>query len=130
MYGDNGNDKLFGEEGTDAIDGGLGNDVLVGGAGNDDLDGGDGKDEYVFTGLGLGHDTISDNTKDNTLDFSGFGSGIQLLDIAKVDKQVVSKGNLELTLTRSTAIQTVYGSDYADVIKGNSLDNTLVGRGR
>src|SRR5439155_24384335 len=41
----------------------------------------------------------------------------------------VNNTDLKLSLSNDTAIETVYGTNYDDVILGNSRDNFLFGRG-
>ena len=69
LWGDNGNDTIDGGKGNDSLYGGEGDDTLVGGKGRDRLDGGDGantltggkgKDEFIFNGIPVEVDTITD----------------------------------------------------------------------
>jgi Ca2+-binding RTX toxin-like protein len=68
LNGQQGDDQLIGGAGNDSLSGGDGADQLVGGAGNDTLSGGGGADTFIFEG-GYGHDTITDFSKDDTLQF-------------------------------------------------------------
>ena len=122
-----GNDVLTGTEGNDVIDAlagndfveGLGgNDVLVGRAGNDTLYGGEG-DDTLFGGLGA--DAL----------YGGFGS-----DMAHYsDATGGLRADLETSATNTgfaagdtyDNIENLAGSNYNDVLLGNSLGNALWG---
>lgn len=101
-----GNDEdnvLSGGIGSDSIDGGDGNDVLIGGRDSDDLDGGSGLDTASYR-TSLSGANISLTT--------GVGQG--------GDAEGDSLSNIE----------NVQGSNYADEITGDGLNNTLtLGRG-
>jgi len=69
LFGNAGNDTLRGGNDRDILNGNDGNDLLLGGNGRDDLNGGNGNDTlsggsgadlFVFEGVNLGIDTISD----------------------------------------------------------------------
>ena len=81
LSGRDGRDELFGNAGDDTINGGQGNDRLNGNSGNDLLIGSSGADSFVFEGLNLGIDTISDFnnlTEADKIELSagGFGGGL------------------------------------------------------
>ncbi len=128
MFGGTGSPDTDSTLGNDIIYGGGGNDILGGGAGDDDLIGGPGDDTYLFNGLNLSHDSITEdpNFGIDTLDFSAFGAAITL-DLTLTSSQVVSAGNLSLSLSSDSAIESVVGSKYADTILGNGRDNQLSG---
>ena len=139
-YGNNGNDSLTGGSGNDILYGGAGDDVLEGRGGNDFLVGEAGNDTYVFSGTGLGSDTIIEpaNSGIDTLDFSKFGplfyavnnppAGISV-NLGLTSKQVVGGADLSLTLTDAAGIDNVAGSGFDDLITGNALNNSLAGNG-
>ena len=62
LNGKSGNDLLRGGLGDDFLFGGLGNDTIVGGEGNDTVNGELGADSFVFFGLVIGADKITDFT--------------------------------------------------------------------
>jgi Ca2+-binding RTX toxin-like protein len=66
----NGGETLDGKGGDDFLFGGNGSDRLIGGDGNDRLTGGNGQDTFVF-GPGFGHDTITDFTHADRIEFDG-----------------------------------------------------------
>jgi Ca2+-binding RTX toxin-like protein len=119
------------------LNGGAGNDTLYSGPGDDVLSGGDGDDTYVFSGTGLGSDTVieADNAGTDTLNFSGLGPLLLLrkqsygvsVDLAFTGKQAVSS-DLSLTLSSATGIENVIGSSrWANTLRGNARDNSLAG---
>ena len=122
------NDRLWGGCGDDRLEGNGGNDLLEGGTGDDVLIGGWGNDRYVYSHAGLGHDKIIGDAGVNTLDFRHLDTALNI-DLAKTERQSVSRGVLELTIEESQAIDHVIGTQYADVIRGNDLDNRLEGLG-
>jgi len=117
-----------------------GDDVLEGGCDADLIYGQFGNDTYVFTGGGLGFDSLVEagngsgrpNDLHDRLDFSGFIGPVNL-DLARSFTQFVNAGtvygDLNLTLFSGTAFEDVTGSAYGDTIMGNSRNNTLVGLG-
>ncbi len=124
-----GNDLLIGGTGDDSVLGGVGNDTLNGGAGDDTLVGGSGSDRYLFTGTGLGSDSISEPTggiDGDTLDFSLAGFAINI-NLGLTTPQTVSPGNLTLQLNASDAVENVDGSPFNDTITGNASANLLNG---
>jgi len=60
VFGSNGGDLLAGQDGNDTVFGGGGGDTIIGGDGSDTFTGGTGADTFVYSGGGLGTDTISD----------------------------------------------------------------------
>ena len=115
--------------GDDTILAGTGDDTMYAGSGADSLVGGGGNDVYVFGPLAQGNVTVNDrSTTNNTLDFSLFGSGINL-DLQAVGPQPVSPGLLNLTLANPLSIDKVVGTAYPDTIQGNGRNDTLIGNG-
>ena len=102
-YGDGGNDTLNGGSGNDTLDGGTGNDTLDGGAGNDTLNGGDGIDTARY-------DTHS--------------AGVRVSLAETGEQEVNSDSGEKDTLT---SIENLMGSDFNDILTGNSGANTLDG---
>jgi Ca2+-binding RTX toxin-like protein len=70
IAGGNGGETLDGKGGDDFLFGGNGADRLIGGDGNDRLTGGNGQDTFVFA-AGFGHDTITDFTPADRIEFDG-----------------------------------------------------------
>lgn len=100
IYGDNGNDALFGEDGDDLMFGGDGNDGFIGGAGADNMVGGDGMDTaYYFT--------------------SSSGLDIDLTRATQIGGD--AQGD------KLSGIENVSGTQYADIITGDTFDNWLYG---
>jgi Ca2+-binding RTX toxin-like protein len=125
----------IGSGGDDRLEGGIDDDLMFGQGGND---------TYIFSGGGLGEDTIIEagdndetgavNDLHDTLDFSGFIGSVKL-DLGQDHQQDINKGrfngdvNLRLTIGFGAAIEDVIGSEYDDDIKGNDRDNDIRGRG-
>jgi Ca2+-binding RTX toxin-like protein len=70
IVGGNGGQTLDGRGGDDFLFGGNGSDRVIGGDGNDRLTGGNGADTFVF-GPGFGHDTITDFSHADFIEFDG-----------------------------------------------------------
>jgi Ca2+-binding RTX toxin-like protein len=130
LNGGGGKDWIQGGDGIDIIDGGADDDTLIGGRGNDELIGGTGNDRYEFTGSHqLGSDVIVENAGLDTdkLDFRWFGGGVNV-NLANTATQVVNS-QLTLRLSSATGIESVLGTSFNDIIRGNSRDNELFGFG-
>ncbi|MCM2373466.1 calcium-binding protein [Aporhodopirellula aestuarii] len=125
-------DNLIASDRGSRLVGNGGNDQLISGAGDDFLDGGLGDDIYLFHGSqNLGADTLAETAmlKTNgvdTLTFTNLASPIDL-DLAESAIQVVAQGMLSLTLGNGNAIENVFGTQYSDVIRGNSRANEFHG---
>jgi len=141
--GGDGDDSLIGGSGDDQLSGGTGNDTLEGRGGDDDLIGGANSDTFVFAGLNLGSDTVTEgaNLDDDVLDFSNFGpasvpfgttipNGVTI-NLAAAEPQVIQAQNgvtnLRLTLSGGAGIEHALGSRFDDTIKGNGRNNRLEG---
>lgn len=98
LTGGDGVDVLFGEDGDDVISGGAGNDFLQGGRGDNVIDGGTGIDTLFYAGLTRGVD----------LDLT---SGI-----------ATATGRDQIS-----GIENVYGSVWADHLRGDAGSNLLFG---
>ena len=101
IVGGFGNDVLLGNAGNDSLDGGLGDDLLIGGAGNDAIEGGDGIDEvdYFDSVTAINVDLSTSTVADD-----GLGGSDTIVNV-----------------------EDVHGSDFDDVIAGDSNANTLEG---
>jgi Ca2+-binding RTX toxin-like protein len=150
LYGEEGNDVLVGDNARFAFAGGAltsvtdlglgigGDDDLWGGADDDVLRGQFGNDDYVFVGSSLGHDRLIESDVSNSsgirnddhdrVVFQDFADGVSL-DLGSGARQVVSAGDLELTLVAPAGFEDVVGSAFSDVIQGNARGNTLEGLG-
>ena len=95
--------------GHDTLSGGAGNDLLLGGAGDDVLSGGAGDDRLIG---GLGTDTA---------DYSNDIAGV-VVDLAN-GTATDGSGGMDTLIS----IENVIGSDFDDVLTGNSRDNVFIG---
>lgn len=93
-------DTLTGDDGANSIDGGAGNDVMAGGGGADTLIGGTGTD---------------------TADYSASDSGVTV----NLATGLGSGGDAEADVL--TQIESILGSNYADLLTGDGNANTLTG---
>ncbi len=116
MVGNSGDDEIHGGGGSDELWGNSGNDVIHDGGGHDKVDGGSGDDVFVAGG---GRDTYNGGSGFDTIDFSNARVAIA----ADMSKHWVSgMGKDEIW-----SVEKLIGSDFADDIKGDKRDNTLVG---
>ncbi len=133
INGGTGNDSIDGGDNNDTLIGDAGNDTLIGGLGDNSLQGGTNDDIYVFTGAGLGTNTVDDETSGggtDTIDISGLTA-----DAAGVAANLtfgfgMADANLTLVITGTTD-QIENWIDNADDndIDGNTLANSIVGNG-
>jgi Ca2+-binding RTX toxin-like protein len=129
VYGSAYSDTILGNSRENHFYGQGGKDTLEGRGGNDTLDGGSESDTYRFSGTNLGTDTINEtaNSDNDILDFGGMTHGVRV-DLSKTGSwYAVNNADLKLSLSNDTAIERVYGTDYDDVLLGNSRDNYLYG---
>jgi Ca2+-binding RTX toxin-like protein len=106
------------------LSGGFGNDTLLGGAGNNLLQGGDGDDFLVG---GLGSDTIQGGAGIDTVSYVGSdGAGGVTVDLNLITGQSVIVGS-ESSGDILSGIERVVGSQFGDLLTGNSSDNVLRG---
>lgn len=101
LLGGDGADTLFGDAGNDALAGGAGDDVLAPGPANDVVDGGPGRDvaDFADSSYGVSVDLSIDGRQETG------GSGSDLL----------------------AGIENVFGTDSADVLRGDGGPNRLLG---
>ncbi|WP_424094491.1 hypothetical protein [Moorena producens] len=84
LDGGAGTDSLEGNNGDDTLIGGFGNDTLIGGSGEDLLTGGLGNDIFVYKGVMVGTDIITDfNTNRDLIDLSQIISSFEELEITQ-----------------------------------------------
>ena len=124
VTGTKNNDQLAGGGGADALKGGDGRDTLAGGTGNDVLDGGDaadsidgGADADTITG-GSGSDTLTGGSEADRFVFAkgdsgagltyidrivDFATGIDTIDVSKIDADEGTAGNQAFTFVGNGA---------------------------
>lgn len=125
LYGGKGSDVLYGGAGHDTLYGGNDNDQLFGEGGNDRLNGEGGAD--MMKGGGGDDVYIVDNPGDVVQDDLLFG-GTDRVE-SSVSYTLRDNSYIEnLTLTGSNSVQAT-GTNYWNVINGNSGDNRLAGLG-
>jgi len=129
VIGGSAGDSLTGGNGNDCLVGNGGNDILVGNGGNDTLQGEGGNDTYLFSGSGLGSDSIVEapNADTDTLDFSAL-SGVTV-HLNYTTLQTIVSGVLQLTLSDALGLEDVKGTSAADWIYANDRPNHLWGYG-
>ncbi len=142
LVGANGNDRLFGEAGKDKLFGGAGNDSLDGGVGADTLSGSTGNDSLMG---GLGNDILNGGVGQDVVEG---GAGADVLNggdgIDTVSYRTAADsggGDLSISLLAGLAangdgqgdtlsgFENVDGSQFDDIIEGDSGANVLQGLG-
>lgn len=114
LRGDAGNNKLVGGEGNDTLEGRDGVDWLDGGSGNDWLIGS--TNDYMIDG--------GDNT--DTIDFSNNSNGI-IITLNNSANGTLGNINSSSATTIVKNVENVAGTQYKDIINGDSADNLLIG---
>ena len=109
LFGTKGDDQLFGSGGNDILNGGEGKDTLDGGAGDDFLEG------------GAAADKITGNTGIDTITYENSTAAITVNLLTNVNKGGEAEGDTLFT------VENIIGSDHADTITGNALDNVIEG---
>ncbi|VDC32998.1 Hint domain-containing protein [Pseudogemmobacter humi] len=121
------NDTITGDTGANTLSGGLGNDQLYGGAGADVLDGGEGNDSlYGGSGNdtligGAGADYLDGGADSDTVDYSGSDAAVNVNLTSGSGSGGHAQGDTYVN------IENITGSDYDDVLIGNSGANILSG---
>jgi Ca2+-binding RTX toxin-like protein len=110
LEGWGGADVLIGGDGHDTLLGGRGNDELYGEKGDDWLDGGSG-DDRVDGGLGV-----------DSASYQNASWGVSV-DLSNCDRQNTSGGGRDILVD----IENLYGTAFADTLKGDGEDNLLSG---
>lgn len=93
-------DTLVGDNGGNVLNGGAGNDILIGGLGADTLIGGDGTD---------------------TASYATAGNSVVVYLASSIDNGGLAAGDV------LTGIENLTGSNYADLLYGDTGDNRLQG---
>ena len=109
LYGSNFDDILRGDGGANRIWGAAGNDTLEGGDGNDTLYG------------GAGADMMSGGTGTDRVSYSDAPAGLT------VDLAVAANNTGIAAGDTFDAIENLYGSNFADTLRGDSGANTIWG---
>ncbi len=99
-------DRMFGNAGNDTLNGGAGDDNLDGGLGADRIDG------------GVGIDNVSYQTSTTAVQ----------VDLNLITAQIGAVGSTQ-TGDIFVALEGIQGSQYGDVITGNTWSNKLIGLG-
>ena len=121
LTGGEGDDTVFGGEGDDILAGEAGNDILYGGDGSDVLSGGSG-DDFIDGFEPRGSPDEDDDT--DTVSYAEAESGVVIdLSISGTPQDTESAG---IDIIQN--VEGVIGSDYGDVITGNTDDNILMGQ--
>ena len=104
LNGGGGDDNLRGGTGADTLDGGNGEDVLTGGAGRDQMRGGADADTFAFRAL------VDSGVGSTARDIiSGFETGLDLIDLTRIDANAGLNGNQAFTFIGTGAFTNVAG---------------------
>ncbi|MFO1003983.1 MAG: ELWxxDGT repeat protein [Planctomycetaceae bacterium] len=128
LIGGYGSDLLVGNGLNNTLAGGAGNDTLNGTTGSDMLIGGLNNDIYSFGTSSVGEaDRVVENTGEglDTLSFATHTTAVTVyLNVATVQPV---HSNRTLQLNSHSTIENLIGSSGADLLVGNTLNNTLTG---
>ena len=137
VEGNGGNDQLFGDGGEDTLIGGAGADRLEGGANNDILEGNDGEDTLLGDS---GDDQLSGGEGDDNLvgglgaDAMDGGEGRDLADYRTAASSVIVdlsdpslNSGLDAIGDSYVSIEDLFGSIFADELRGDDLNNAISG---
>lgn len=119
LTGSNHDNKIYGEDGNDTITGLSGHDFLLGGAGNDVIDGGNGQD--ILRG-GPGADTLIGGANRDWAQYNTATAGVAL-SLATGGTGGEAAGDT------FSSIENVRGSNFADILTGDSARNLIMGGG-
>lgn len=124
LNGGDGNDALFGQDGNDSLNGGLGNDSLVGGIGTNKLYGVDGNDKLIG---GSGADTLNGGAGIDTLSYEFVSSADATGVTVDLTNSTTAQNTVKAGLDLVSGIENVIGSNYKDILTGNTTANLLIG---
>lgn len=123
LTGTSGRDVIAGLGGNDVIDGVGGNDLLCGGSGNDALFGNEGRDRVDAGG---GRDQSSGGAGDDTVNGgAGFDYANYYLSPAAVQVDLETGSATGEGTDILKGIESVFGSQHADRIRGNDESNYI-----
>jgi Ca2+-binding RTX toxin-like protein len=122
LTGNSANNWLEGGNGNDTLNGRDGNDLLFGGAGNDTMYGGSGNDWFMADSGGAGNDLLDGGTGIDMVSYynAGLASGLTI-DLNITTAQNTGGGGIDTFRN----IESVEGTDFADVLIGDAKDNTF-----
>lgn len=118
LQGSNFNDTLIGDSGGNLITGFLGNDVIYGGVGTDRLQGSEGND--TLRG-GVGADMLEGGTGQDVANYSAASAGVW------ADLAATANNTGEAAGDTYNSIENLQGSNFADTLNGDGLDNQIQG---
>jgi Ca2+-binding RTX toxin-like protein len=127
IRGDDGNDVMDAGDGDDRLEGKGGDDTLIGGAGRDDIRGGEGVDTLIGGAGndklhgGEGADIIDGGTGRDELDYLESNAGVYVNLLTHQVDGGHAKGDI------FTNIENLTGSDYSDVLIGDTQNNIING---
>lgn len=120
LYGGDEQDLLSGDSDIDYLEGRGGNDELYGGTGDDTLKGGDGDD--LLDG-GAGADNLQGGTGiDRVIYYDAAGTTGVTVDLSNIAN---NRGNA--AGDQYSDIEYIYGSSFADTLRGDANGNILIG---
>ena len=128
LRGDEGPDYLYGGAGDDSLDGGDEGDVLEGGPGADELTGGLGADTASYAGSMMGV-TVRLHSQQA---MGGDAEGDTWGDLVTVDYTVPAEDPDDPDVEKEETVPNIInltGSGMADILAGDSRDNTIMGGG-
>lgn len=123
VTGGTGFDEIYGGEGNDTLNGGSDSDVLDGGGGNDILNGDEGSNFLIG---GAGNDTLNGGGDRDTATYADAPSGV-VFELIEGEVVVTDDGYGDQDTLSS--IEQFVGSEFADVITGDSSNNIIAGEG-
>ena len=125
LNGDRGNDKLYGGPGVDDLDGGEGDDELEGGSGADMLTGGDDMDTASYENSMMGV-TVRLHAR-QAMGGDAEGDSWNLINVTYTE--VDEDGDSQEMTESVPDIENLTGSNMADILAGDSRENTIKGMG-
>lgn len=118
IWGRSGDDTIFGRSGNDKLQGMMGNDLLLGDAGNDWLLGGENDDVLIG---GAGGDALSGGTGNDRAQYTDATAGVRADLLAPGTNTGFAAGDTY------SSIEDLTGSNFSDLLLGNSEGNVISG---